>query len=287
MNRYISKTRIYLKKYFPKIYNSTLALRSFIYRKLYLKKSELNIISEFEEFSPNVSGDIDLKIMNTIFNIKNFSTSINNLIDTKPEIKKLNSLSKSDNEQNKLGELFTFYGSDKKALQYDLLYIDIFQNINNFTCLIEIGIGTNNEKVLSNMSEFGSPGASLRAFRDYLKSTNVIGLEFDKEVLFTEDGIDTFHYDQNNEEQVNNLSKKYENSVDVLIDDGLHSIVANINSIKLATNILKPQGYLIIEDINPASIKLYLLAFKLVENIFDYELYTNKSCLVACLRKKS
>ena len=32
------------------------------------------------------------------------------------------------------------------------------------------------------MSKYGKPGSSLRAFRDYLEETKIIGLEFDSNV---------------------------------------------------------------------------------------------------------
>ena len=136
----------------PKVYNSTLPLRNFYTKKYYLKKSDINIIETFEEFAPNVSGDIDLKIENTIYNIKNFTSSLDSLINLQEEIIQLNNL--AENSDTELSRLLQEYGSDKKALQYDLIYSKIFKEIKDFTLLIEIGIGTNNEDILSNMSKF-------------------------------------------------------------------------------------------------------------------------------------
>ena len=68
-------------------------------------------------------------------------------------------------------------------------------------------------------------------------------MEYDKSVLFFEDRIETYFYDQHSKESINEISKKYNKQVDILIDDGLHSIVANINTIELAKNVLKPDGY--------------------------------------------
>ena len=269
----------------PKVYNSTLPLRNFLYKKIYLKKSDINIIETFEEFAPNVSGDVDLKIENTIYNIKNFTSSLDSLINLQEEIIQLNNL--AENSDTELSRLLQEYGSDKKALQYDLIYSKIFKEIKDFTLLIEIGIGTNNEDILSNMSKFGKPGASLRAFRDYLQTVEIVGLEYDKTVLFEEAGIKTFYYDQNDNECVESFSNKYFELADILIDDGLHSLVANINSINLASKILKPEGYLIIEDISLKSVQIYVTVFKLVENLFTFNLYTNNSSVIAVLKKIS
>ena len=135
------------------------------------------------------------------------------------------------------------------------------------------------------MSERGKPGASLRAFRDYLSESRIIGLEYDKSVLFFEDRIETYFYDQHSKKSINEISKKYNKQVDILIDDGLHSIVANINTIELAKNVLKPDGYLIIEDIGFDSLRLFNIAFELVANDFSLELFTNNSCYAACLKR--
>ena len=76
--------------------------------------------------------------------------------------------------------------------------------------------------------------------------------------------------------------KKYNKQVDILIDDGLHSIIANINTIELAKNVLKPDGYLIIEDIGIDSLNLFNIAFELVANDFSLELFV---ILLCCLLK--
>ena len=284
MNNLVIKIRIFLKKYFPKLYNLSLPLRNFIYKTFYTKNSEINLSKEFLEFVPNVSGDIDKKDANTIYNIKNFSKSASNLFNSKVSIENLNTLSKSN--ERKLGDLFNKYGSDKRTHEYDYLYEMIIGSFDKIELLVEIGIGSNNKEIISNMSEYGKPGASLRAFRDFLSDANIVGLEYDKNVLFEENNIKTFFYDQNSNESVEKFSEIYKDKVDILIDDGLHSIVANINSIYLAESILKKDGYLIIEDISQSSINLYKIIFELVKDSFDTKFYTNKSCLISTLRKK-
>ena len=47
---------------------------------------------------------------------------------------------------------------------YHLVYSALFKNKNNVKKILEIGIGTNNTKLISNMGQNGIPGASLRAF---------------------------------------------------------------------------------------------------------------------------
>ena len=67
----INLLRLFLKKYTPKLYNRSQPIRNFIFKSFFTKKSQLNILKEFSEFAPNVSGDIDKKIDTTIYNIQN------------------------------------------------------------------------------------------------------------------------------------------------------------------------------------------------------------------------
>jgi hypothetical protein len=62
--------------------------------------------------------------------------------------------------------------------------------------LLEIGLGTNNTDVVSNMGSEGVPDASLRAFRDYLPNARIYGAGIDKRILFEESRIKTYFADQ-------------------------------------------------------------------------------------------
>ena len=83
MSNLIKLLRRILKKYFPTIYNSSSKIRNFIYLNFFTLRTKINVIKSFEEFSPNVSGDSDMKIANTIFNIQNFSNAMTR-IQNKP-----------------------------------------------------------------------------------------------------------------------------------------------------------------------------------------------------------
>ena len=65
-----------------------------------------------------------------------------------------------------LGNLFDSYGSDKKTrIRFNLQFN--YWGLEEIDLVIEIGIGSNNEDILSNMSSKGKPGSSLRSFRDF------------------------------------------------------------------------------------------------------------------------
>ena len=69
---------------------------------------------------------------------------------------------------NLLKKAFDGYGSDKGNHGYHLIYGQVLSKMNwqEPMNILEIGLGTNNPKLISNMSIHGKPGASLRAFRD-------------------------------------------------------------------------------------------------------------------------
>lgn len=280
---FINFLRRLLKKYFPYIYNNSSGLRNFIYKTFFTSKIKINILNTFEEFSPNVSGEKSLKVENTIYNIKNFSKSILRVQPIKFPIK--NIFEEFENNKRILGNLFDSYGSDKKTHGYDLIYSSIIEELEEIDLVIEIGIGSNNEDILSNMSSKGKPGSSLRSFRDFLPNSQIVGLEFDKNVLFEEERIKTFYFDQNHVDSLDTLPKNLLGNVDILIDDGLHSVVANINSLFFAEKLLKKGGYLIIEDISKLAEDLYQVILFIVNDKFSINIYTNNSCLVAVLKK--
>lgn len=156
-------------------------------------------------------------------------------------------------ECEKLAQLFVQYGSDKATthdyhqVYYSLLKDKRMESINVF----EIGLGTNNIDVLSNMGRNGKPGASLRAFRDFLPQARVYGADIDTRVLFTEDRIETFFIDQVKVDVLNEVKSHLQHEkFDLIIDDGLHNSEANLNTIAFALDLLSDRGVLAVEDIN-------------------------------------
>jgi hypothetical protein len=142
---------------------------------------------------------------------------------------------------------FPKYGSDKSYHNYHRVYSWIFSQI-NISNLIEIGLGTNNVDVVSNMGPGGKPGASLRAFRELSPTSTIYGADIDNNILFQEENITTFFVDQLDRETFQNLPDiKY----DLIIDDGLHQIGANFNTLLWGLEHLNDGGFIVIEDISP------------------------------------
>ena len=154
-----------------------------------------------------------------------------------------------NDDTDALGEIFKQNGSDKATKHnYHIVYSYVFSKLGRDSNidLLEIGIGTNNPALVSSMGSDGRPGASLYTFRDYLPNANIRGGDVDKDILFESDRITTSYVDQLDSSTFNAFTdKKY----DVIIDDGLHSIGANFNTLLFGLNNLKDDGWLIIEDI--------------------------------------
>jgi hypothetical protein len=153
----------------------------------------------------------------------------------------------------RLKQLFDHHGSDKaRGHNYHHLYGAILHNPEAVSAVFEIGLGTNHEDVVSNMGHGGRPGASLRAFRDFLPNAQIFGADVDQRILFSEDRIRTFFIDQTDMASMDSLSAKIAPSFDLILDDGLHTPGANLAAILFGLKKLKVSGVFVVEDIHPA-----------------------------------
>lgn len=159
------------------------------------------------------------------------------------------------NVPTELCRSFSAYGSDKgNHHNYSTFYNYIFTHIKNEKLnIFEVGLGTNNVNVPSNMGINGRPGASLRGWRDYFKNSMIYGGDVDEGCLFEEERIKTFHTDQTDKRIIkkcwNNPELK-DVEFDILIDDGLHEYNANRKFFDASVHKLKKGGIYILEDIS-------------------------------------
>ena len=111
---------------------------------------------------------------------------------------KINYFVSSEVSNNELTELMNFYGSDKgrgKIHNFSDYYSSIFYfKKNQIKNLLEVGLGTNNINLASNMGADGKPLASLRAWQDYFKNADIYGADIDKTILKNEGRIKTFFF---------------------------------------------------------------------------------------------
>ena len=140
------------------------------------------------------------------------------------------------------------YGSDKGGKNNHHNYADYYSEIffhkrNEIKNFLEIGLGTNDVKLPSNMGKDGIPLASLKAWRDYFFNAQIYGGDIDKEILFEEDRIKTFYVDQLDSSSIKRMWETIEvEDFDIIIDDGLHEPEANYNFFVNSFHKLKKNG---------------------------------------------
>jgi hypothetical protein len=215
-----------------------------------------NTVEKFPLYAPygygsyNEKSKLTIQAINNIFyNLKYFHGNLNN---TNNKLKKF-IINNNKKKIKSLEYLFNFYKSDKAKHKYHHLYATILKNnLKNKIC--EIGLGTNNPKIISTMGKYGKPGASLRAFREFLPKSLIYGLDIDKKILFSEQRIKTFYLDQLNISSYKKLNRLLPNNLDLVIDDGLHSIDSSLLTLKFFLKKIKVNGYICIEDIPETSL---------------------------------
>lgn len=171
------------------------------------------------------------------------------------------------NSNSYLNDLCRLHGSDKGGGGADApypwpahSYADYFERHfglfrNYVRNVFECGLGSNDPKVLSNMTANGKPGASLRVWRDYFPNAQVYGIDIDPKAIFHEERIQTFCCDQTNAAQLSALWVTLsEIEFDIIIDDGLHTFEAGLSLFESAIHKLRQGGVYIIEDVGPGSL---------------------------------
>ena len=123
--------------------------------------------------------------------------------------------------------------------------------------MLEIGLGTYNDDIVSHMGADGRPGASLRAFRDFLPNARIYGADVDARILFREERIETFFVDQTDPPSFADLERAVPPILDLVIDDGLHSPNANLATLRFGLTKIKVGGWVVVEDIAAAAVPVW------------------------------
>lgn len=136
------------------------------------------------------------------------------------------------------------------------------------------------------MGIHGRPGASARAFRDFLPEAEIDGADIDRRILFSEERIQTHWVDQLSEQSLADLFDQ--RSYHLVIDDGLHTIEANLNTFVAAMEAVPCGGWIVVEDIAavPDSSQVWLAMSNLIANKFNAFLVEIMGSLMFLARKK-
>jgi hypothetical protein len=230
----------------------------------------------FPMFAPNSAGSRAQKAELTINTINEVFPALCRLRQSVggevAEFLSVEDFCKSESQRlaaGRLKVLFDEHGSDKASYHdYHYFYASILDEVDKVSAVLEIGLGTNNVGVVSHMGERGRPGASLRAFRDYLPNALIYGADIDRKILFREERISTVFVDQTRPSAFAEL-RAIDARFDLIIDDGLHSPDANANTLAFALGKLKPGGWCVIEDITPAAAPVWQIVGVLLPETYS------------------
>ena len=165
-------------------------------------------------------------------------------------------------ENNILSLLSEKYGSDKGSTgdirphksgwlyhSYTDIYDFFLHGIKNTALnVLECGIGTNDPDLTSSMGINGTPGASLRMWKEYFQNADIYGIDIDPKIMFTEERIKTFVVDQTSVESIKKFKETVNVNFDFILDDGLHAYIPQLILFENMIDRLNPGGIYIIED---------------------------------------
>ena len=172
---------------------------------------------------------------------------------TEPEFVKL-IRSTNTYEPTSLCKLMTLFGSDKgrRRHNYTTVYYALFEGMRAVPLRIfELGLGSTNPAFQFSMGIYGRPGASLRGWRAFFPRAEVFGADIDRDALFNESGIQTYFCDQLDPASIREMwaEPSLRMGMDIIIEDGLHTLEANMNFLENSVDLVRSGGFYIIEDI--------------------------------------
>lgn len=169
-------------------------------------------------------------------------------------------------------------GSDKGSYHsYTTIYESLLSHKRfELKKVLEIGIGSTDDLVPSNMGPLGKPGASLRGWKKFAPNAEIVGADIDDKVMFSESNIQTIKLDQLDRKSFNPLLGILNDGLDLAIIDGLHTPRADLNSVVEILPYLKSGGNFFIEDVGKLAIKfLWPKLLKFLRSDFSWEIYPN------------
>jgi len=178
--------------------------------------------------------------------------------------------------RSELSILCDKYGTDKGAVTsgghpyswaaqtyadfYEAMFGHCREYIGN---VFECGVGRKFPNALSNTGIIGTPGASLKVWREYFPNAQIFGADINRDALFNEERISTYHVDQTSPESIGRLWEDVRvPKFDLMIDDGLHTFEAGVCMFENSIAKLKKNGVYVIEDVTPHAMVKFVEYFK-------------------------
>ncbi len=156
-----------------------------------------------------------------------------------------------------LTELAIRFGCDKHySHSYCPVYTDLFRD-RTVNKLLEIGIGF--EQLMKPFVPFYIHGASLRMWAEYFPEAEIFSCDIREETLINEGRIHSMQCDQGERGDLITLAELW-GPWDVIIDDGSHQTLHQINTALTLLPYLNSPGAYVIEDVQEPDLVFHALA---------------------------
>jgi hypothetical protein len=168
-------------------------------------------------------------------------------------------------------ELLDREGTDKGRWYGGLYDVLLEPHRRTIACVVEVGIGTMIPGAASSMVGWGTekyrPGASLRAWRDFLPYAEVYGVDVAPDTQFEgEARITTFLCDSTDARQVAAFFARIAPAIpDLIVDDGLHEVAAQAKTLANFFPSLRPGGLYVLEDASPKDVPTLLSKLRSID----------------------
>ena len=252
-----------------------------------------NLVESLDAFSPGTRGSYRQLSMQALRTVQQLPEALKSLVEVTNSAKLVEPEAiaewqrRAPTSSHELGRLLKMNGSDKTRHQYHWLYGSVLADREKIEKILEIGLGTNNVDVMSHMEKTGKPGASLLAFRSFCPGAQIFGADIDARVLFQDERITTLQVDQTNQDSLNGLAKSLPKDFDLVIDDGLHAPDANVLTLTFGLGLIRPGGWVVIEDIKPSASSLWQVIAACLPDRFESHLVVAPYALVFLVRRLS
>lgn len=248
------------------------------------RKVRVNVLRDLSHFAPASNGDWKTKSFLTLTTLRTLPESLNHLMrastSSEPtvsvrELLTTEGLKINDERETHLENLYRQFGSDKSTgHDYHKIYANLFPNRERVDTVFEIGIGSNNPKFVSHMgAQHSGVGGSLRTHQQFFANAEVFGFDIDRGSFITDERISCDWVDQTDYESIKRIGGLAPSQgIDLIIDDGLHSLNANLNSLAGLLPFLSSEGWMIVEDIDSRLNSIWSLVCAWL-NQFGYRAY--------------
>jgi hypothetical protein len=129
---------------------------------------------------------------------------------------------------------------------YTPVYYELLKDkINSIKKVLEIGVGT--AFSMRHVPDY-IVGASHKMWKDFFPNAQIYGIDIDLTDFLPEERIEMFLMDSTNEQNINTLIQKIGSDQDLVVDDGPHAAISQLNLAKVLVPLLTGDFIYIIED---------------------------------------